>query len=141
MWVKRPSTVEWAYLKTQTLLVILKTRNQPQGDFFCSFGSRTFVPVNWMCKEQSSVSHSSTESEIISVDAGLRMDGLLALDLWDIVIQVLQSPQTNKKPSFKASGNGSVMKASGNGSEIPKVQAIKEKSMRASSSFWQRERK
>ena len=38
-----------------------------------------------MCKKQTSVSHVSTESEIISVDAGLRMDGDLALDLWDMV--------------------------------------------------------
>ena len=41
-----------------------------------------------MCKKQTSVSHSSTESEIISLDAGLRMDGLFALDLWDLVIEV-----------------------------------------------------
>ena len=46
------------------------------------FGSRTLVPISWMCKKQTSVSHSSTKSEIISLDAGLRMDGLLALDLW-----------------------------------------------------------
>ena len=39
------------------------------------FGSRTFVLVGWMCKKLTSVSHSSTESEIISLDAGLRMDG------------------------------------------------------------------
>ena len=26
----------------------------------------TFVPVSWMCKKQTCVSHSSTESEIIS---------------------------------------------------------------------------
>ena len=44
-----------------------------------------------MCKKQTSVSHSSTESDIISLDAGLRKDGLLALDLWDIVIEVLRS--------------------------------------------------
>ena len=30
-----------------------------------------------MCKKQTSVSHSSTESEIVSLDAGLRMDDLL----------------------------------------------------------------
>ena len=34
-----------------------------------------------MCKKQTSVSHSSTESEIISLDAGLRLDGIPALDL------------------------------------------------------------
>ena len=36
----------------------------------------TFVPISWMCKKQTSVSHSSTESEIVSLDTGLRLDGL-----------------------------------------------------------------
>ena len=43
----------------------------------------------WMCKKQTSVSHSSTESEIISLDAGLRLDGIPALDLWDLIVSVL----------------------------------------------------
>ena len=38
-----------------------------------------------MCQKQTSVSHSSTESEIISLDAGLRLDGIPALDLWDLI--------------------------------------------------------
>ena len=37
-------------------------------------GSRTFVPISWMCKKQTAVSHSSTESEIISLDTGLRLE-------------------------------------------------------------------
>ena len=41
--------------------------------------------TSWMCKKQTAVS-CSTECEIISLDAGLRMDGIPALDLWDIVI-------------------------------------------------------
>ena len=53
------------------------------------FGSHTFVPISWMCKKQTSVSHSSTESEIISLDTGLRMDGLPALELWDLIVSVL----------------------------------------------------
>ena len=44
-----------------------------------------------MCKKQTDVSHSSAESEIVSLDAGLRTDGSLALDLWDIVIEVQRS--------------------------------------------------
>ena len=40
-------------------------------------------------RKQSSVSHSTTESEIMSFDAGLRLDGSSALDLWDLVIEVL----------------------------------------------------
>ena len=50
----------------------------------CVFGSHTFVPISWMCKNQACVSHSSAEAEIISLDAGLRIDGLPALDLWDL---------------------------------------------------------
>ena len=44
-----------------------------------------------MCKKQTAVSHSSTESEIISLDAGLRLDGLPALDLWDLIVSVFGS--------------------------------------------------
>ena len=58
-----------------------------------------------MCKKQASVSHGSTESEIISLDAGLRMDGLLALDLWDVVIEVLRSTNNTKTPINPATGN------------------------------------
>ena len=51
-----------------------------------------------MCKKQTSVSQSSTESGIISLDEGSRMDGIPALDLWDLVIDVFHSSanQTNK---------------------------------------------
>ena len=42
-----------------------------------------------MCKKQTSVSHSSTESEIISLDAGLRLDGIPAFDLWDLSVAIL----------------------------------------------------
>ena len=59
------------------------------GGTLCIFGSHTFVAISWMCKKQTSVSHSSTESEIISLHAGLRLDGILALDLWDLIVAVL----------------------------------------------------
>ena len=42
-----------------------------------------------MCKKQTSVSHSSTESEIISLDAGLRLDGIPALDFCNLIVAVL----------------------------------------------------
>ena len=60
----------------------LEDSKSATGGVLCIFGSPTFVPISWMCKKQTSVSHSSTESEIISLDAGLRMDGSLAVDLW-----------------------------------------------------------
>ena len=63
----------------------------------CVFGSHTFVPSRWMCKKQTSVSHSSTESEIISLDAGLRFDGIPALGLWDLIVFVLGNTIQNHK--------------------------------------------
>ena len=48
-----------------------------------------------MCKKQTSVSQSSTESEIISWDAGLRLDGIPALDLWDLIVAVLGNTNQN----------------------------------------------
>ena len=49
-----------------------------------------------MCKKQTSVSHSSTGSEIISLDAGLRLDGIPALDLWDLIVAVLGNTNQNR---------------------------------------------
>ena len=72
------------------------------GGTLCIFGSHTFVPTSWMCKKQTSVSHSSTESEIISLDAGLRSDGILALELWDLIVSVLgnmtQTTERTRRP-------------------------------------------
>ena len=52
-----------------------------------------------MCKKQTSVSHSSTESEIICLDAGLRLDRTPALDLWKLIVSVLGNTiQTTERP-------------------------------------------
>ena len=67
----------------------LEDSKSTSGGTLCIFGSHTFVPISWMCKKQTSVSHSSTDSEIISLDAGLRLDGFPALDLWDLIVAVL----------------------------------------------------
>ena len=66
----------------------LEDSKSTSGGTLCVFGSHTFVPISWMCKKQT-VSHSSTESEIISLDTGLRLDGLPALELWDLIVSVL----------------------------------------------------
>ena len=66
----------------------LEDSKSTSGGTLCVFGSHTFVPISWMCKKQTSVSHSSTESEIISLETGLRLDGLPALELWDLIVSV-----------------------------------------------------
>ena len=56
------------------------------GGLLCVLGSHTFVPISWMCQRQTAVSHSSADYEIISLDAGLRRDGLPALQLGECVL-------------------------------------------------------
>ena len=63
-----------------------------------------------MCEMQSSVSHSSTESVSIFLDAGLRMDGLLAQDLWDVVINVLRTNNNTVQPNHNGiQGTGATL--------------------------------
>ena len=88
MWVILQNNADWDCFKTPILLEILRIQNQLRAEHCAFFGSRTFVPISWMCKKQTSVSHSLTESEIISLDTGLRLDGLPALELWDLIVSV-----------------------------------------------------
>ena len=76
----------------------LEDSKSTSGGLLCIFGSHTLVPISWMCQKQTSVSLSSTEAEIISLDSGSLMNGIPALDLWDLVIEVFHSSpnQTNK---------------------------------------------
>ena len=84
----------------------LEDSKSTSGEVLCIFGSHTFVPIRWMCKKQTSVSHSSTEAEIISLDAGLRMDGIPALTFWDLVIEVFLSvPKRTDGPKRDSHGD------------------------------------
>ena len=67
---------DWDCFKESDFAGDLEDSTSTSGGTLCVFGSHTFVPISWMCKKQTSVSHSSTESEIISLDAGLRLDGI-----------------------------------------------------------------
>ena len=58
------------------------------GVLLCIVGPNTWAPVAWFCKKQGATSHSSSEAEILSLDAGLRMEALPCLDLWDLVKDV-----------------------------------------------------
>ena len=83
------------------------------------FGGHTFVSVTWACWNQTAVSRSGTEYEVISLDT-LRMEGLLALKLLDVVIDVgelpgsragsdfsrqLKNPDTKTHAGFQQQGN------------------------------------
>ena len=59
------------------------------GAYLCLVGPNTRVPLAWMCKKQGAVSHSSTEAEMIALEAGMRMEGIPALILWSPILEVL----------------------------------------------------
>ena len=91
MWVILQNNADWDCFKILTSREILEIRN-PLLEEHCAFSEVIhFVPISWMCKKQTVVSHSSTESEIISLDAGLRLDGLPTLELWDLIVSVFGS--------------------------------------------------
>ena len=46
-----------------------------------------------------------SEVEVISLDAGLRKDGIPALDLWDLVMEVFRFPNQLKKSKRRVQGN------------------------------------
>ena len=96
-----PNNADWDCFKILTSREIFEDSKSISGGTLCIFGSHTFVPISWMCKKQTSVSHSSTESEIISLDTGLRLDGLPALELWDLIVSVLGNVSRVSDRSWK----------------------------------------
>ncbi len=55
------------------------------GCFVAVVGPNTFAPVSALCKTQSCVSHSSTESEIIALDHAMRNEGIPILGFYCIL--------------------------------------------------------
>ena len=95
MWVILQNNAGWDCFKTPILQEILRNQN-PLLEEHYAFLEVIHLFQQVGCKKQTSVSHGSTESEIISVDAGLRLDGIPALDLWDLIVLVLGN--TNSEP-------------------------------------------
>jgi hypothetical protein len=58
------------------------------GSYLCLVEPNTFVPISWVCKKQGAISHSSTEAEVIALEASVRMEGIPALQLWQRVLEL-----------------------------------------------------
>ena len=97
MWVTLQNNADWDCFKTQILQEILRIQNLFRVEHCAFLEVIHLFQSGWMCKKQTSVSHSSTESEIISLVAGLRLDGLPALELWDLIIAVLANTNQSHK--------------------------------------------
>ena len=64
----------------------LEDSKSTTGAYLVLVGPRTFVPISWICKKQGAVSHSSTEAEVIALEACTRMEGLPSL--WEMILEV-----------------------------------------------------
>jgi hypothetical protein len=56
------------------------------GIFLALTGKNTFFPLNGVSKKQTCVSHSTPEAEIVAASAAVRLEGLPALQLWDLIL-------------------------------------------------------
>ena len=78
-WEILPNNSDWDCFKILTSQEILRIQNLHRVGTLCVFGS----PISWMRKKQTCVSHTLTESAIISLDAGSRMnDPRLIFGMW-----------------------------------------------------------
>ena len=69
----------------------MQTAKSTSGCYLAIVGPNTFAPVTASCKKQTCVSHSSTESEIVAAEQGIRMEGLQALAFWELVTELLRT--------------------------------------------------
>ena len=98
MWETLHSIADWACFETQNLLEILRTRSQTRG-VSCVFWEAERLSQSVECARNKVLSRTAPQSlRIISLDAGLRVDGILALDLRDMVIEVLRSTDNKVQP-------------------------------------------
>ena len=69
---------------------------------FVNFRRSTLCSNELDVQEATALSHSSKESEVPSLDDGLRIDGIPAIDLWDLVLHVLHSSSSSMRTARPA---------------------------------------
>ena len=56
------------------------------GVYLCIQGPRTCFPLAGISRKQGAVSHSTPEAEIVAADVAVRLEGVPALPLWDLLL-------------------------------------------------------
>ena len=84
----------------------LTTSKSCIGTVLSIVGPRTNIPLTWLCKKQTAVSHSSTESEIVALDTSIRVEGIPALGMFDCVLDVLLPVTGQSKKTLESSNVG-----------------------------------
>ena len=82
------------YSRMRTSQEICQIPN-PRQAACCVSSDLTHCSFFWCEEKESAVSHSSTGAAFVLLDAGLRIEGMPALNLWDTVIKVLH-PTVNR---------------------------------------------
>ena len=91
-WVgDRPEDIQLALFADASFASWLGDSKTTSGAVLVLIWLNTYVPISWSCKKQGSVSNSSTDSELTSLDAALRMEGIPALEFWDTVRCILST--------------------------------------------------
>ena len=76
----------------------LEDSKSTSGAYLILVGPRTYVPISWFCKKQGAVSHSSSEAEVIALEACARLEGIPALIFWEQVLEVFGPKSPQPKP-------------------------------------------
>ena len=79
-----------------------QTSKSTSGRVLALVGPKTFAPIAAASKGQSAVSHSSTESEMISLEEAVRTEGIPALSFWDAILPTFARTAGGRSPSGKA---------------------------------------
>ena len=62
-----------------------RTQKSTSGGHMCLEGERSYFPLANSSKRQSAVSQSTPEAEIVAADHALRILGVSALDIWELI--------------------------------------------------------
>ena len=74
------------------------------GMYIALVGPNTFCPITFWAKKQIPVSRSSAEAELVSLDAGLKHDGIPFVDLRDVILHTFhpEMPEVTGKNILSA---------------------------------------
>ena len=89
MWVILPNNADWDCFKILTLQEILKIQNLLRVEHYAFLEVIHLFQSVGCARNKLLFLTVPTESEIITLDTGLRLDGLPTLELWDLIVSVL----------------------------------------------------
>ena len=97
MWETLPHNADWDCFKTPILQEILKIQNLHQVEH-CAFVEVIHLFQTVGCVRNKLQFRAVQQNQtIISLDAGLRLDGIPALDFWDLIVAVLGNTNQSHK--------------------------------------------